>query len=68
MNFGSDDLTFLIAPVLKRLYPQNPDIVLGREARIIADALLPLIQAETACPYVRHSDEGMAYCSLAATT
>lgn len=43
---GSDDLARAIGPVLKRLYPHNPDIVLGREARFIADALLPLIQAE----------------------
>lgn len=29
----------LVAKVLKRLYPQNPDIVLGREARNIVAAL-----------------------------
>lgn len=34
------DLARLIGPVLKGLYPQNPDVVLGREARLIADALL----------------------------
>lgn len=28
-----------VAQVLKRLYPQNPDVVLGREARVIVDAL-----------------------------
>lgn len=34
------DLQRLIAPVLKRLYPSNPDVVLGREARMIAAALV----------------------------
>ena len=29
-----------IATVLRQLYPQNPDVVLGREARIIGDALI----------------------------
>lgn len=29
----------VVAKVLKRLYPQNPDIVLGREARRIVEAL-----------------------------
>lgn len=29
----------VIARVLKQLYPQNPDVVLGREARVITDAL-----------------------------
>ena len=32
-----------IGPVLKRLYPQNPDVVLGREARIIAEAIAPAV-------------------------
>lgn len=31
--------TQIVAQVLKRLYPQNPDIVLGREARVIIDSL-----------------------------
>jgi hypothetical protein len=29
----------IIARTLKRLYPQNPDVVLGREARAIVAAL-----------------------------
>lgn len=33
------DMQRIIAPILKQLYPQNPDVVLGREARIIAAAL-----------------------------
>lgn len=32
-----------IGPVLKQLYPQNPDIVLGREARAIAEAIAPVV-------------------------
>lgn len=35
-----DALARVIGPVLRRLYPQNPDLVLGREARHIAAALL----------------------------
>lgn len=35
-----DEMARAIGPVLKRLYPSNPDIVLGREARVIAGALI----------------------------
>lgn len=30
--------TQVLAQTLKRLYPQNPDVVLGREARVIMEA------------------------------
>lgn len=40
----TDDLARAIGPVLKRLYPQNPDVVLGREARVIAAAINPVVQ------------------------
>lgn len=33
------EATRVIAVLLKELYPQNPDIVLGREARHIVNAL-----------------------------
>jgi hypothetical protein len=36
---GHNDLSLLLAPVLKRLYPHLPDPVVGREARFIAAAL-----------------------------
>lgn len=36
----SHDLARTLGPVLKRLYPQNPDVVIGREARAIAEAIV----------------------------
>ena len=33
------EATVTVAQTLRRLYPQNPDIVFGREARVIVEAL-----------------------------
>jgi hypothetical protein len=35
----ADRFVRVVARTLKRLYPQSPDVVLGREARIIVEAL-----------------------------
>lgn len=48
------DLARAIGPVLKSLYPQNPDVVLGREARAIADAIAPLVPG---AEYVRQLED-----------
>lgn len=42
-DLDRSDLARAIGPVLKRLYPQNPDVVLGREARAIAEAIAPVV-------------------------
>ena len=49
------EATVIVARTLKRLYPMNPDVVLGREARVIVEALESV--GLTLVRRVRASDE-----------
>lgn len=40
-----ENLQRTIAPILKELYPQNPDVVLGREARYIGAAVATYLRS-----------------------